>query len=260
MNFEPGSPLRQIIKEEFMSPEHKSFRDVFFKVLNKNELDQIQTIFYNDLTSRCQIIWFKDWFLKQEHININVIKDHSKEWKTKSGNTFKSHHPPTDDLLLIKKGENTETGSTSISIEASALVKPTSKNIINNEACINQANWTNISLQVIGRQLDRIEDSILDNKRTSNTVCTSEVHPVDIQPPTSIPNFKLTDSQDEEFMDQLIEKLKKTTLHVLNEESEQEQSGPENNFKSSIQDFEASLHKIEYNPSGLKTYYQRPTP
>jgi hypothetical protein len=181
MNFEPGSPLRQIIKEEFMSPEHKSFRDIFFKMLNKNEQEQIQTIYYNDLTNQGQIIWFKDWFYSQDCIYINAIEDHSKEWKTKSGNTFKSHHPPTDDLLLIKKGENTETGSTSISIEASALVKPTSKNIINNEACINQANWTNISLQVIGKQLDRIENSILNSKKTTNTAGgTSGVHPVDI--------------------------------------------------------------------------------
>ena len=66
-------------------------------------------------------------------------------------------------------------------------------------------------------------------------------------------------------MDILVQKLKGISLNVLSKSPNQDELSlstirqTEAQFQpSTIQD--AHIHKLEYEPSGLKTYYQRPTP
>ena len=48
-------------------------------------------------------------------------------------------------------------------------------------------------------------------------------------------------------------------MSYKNHEDISEQSNSDNELQH-IQTMEANFHKIEYEPSGLKTYYKRPTP
>ena len=58
MDFTPNSILRQIISKEFMSLEHKAFRDTYFNTFSKSELALIKHIYYQDLAKQQKIIWF----------------------------------------------------------------------------------------------------------------------------------------------------------------------------------------------------------
>ena len=185
------------------------------------------------------------------------MEDHNKIWKTVGGKAFKSHYPPIENLALTKVGTSKDTTT---KIEVVAFSVPNISSTKSSEIAINQANWTNIALHTIGKQLDCMKDKIHQPIVDPKGKLTSNLHPTDIQPPMSVLDFKLTDKQDDDFMNLLVEKLSKTTLSVLQEELiEQEQSSSDNELHY-IQDMETSLHKLEYEPSGLKTYYKRPTP
>ncbi|KAF6142618.1 hypothetical protein GIB67_015104 [Kingdonia uniflora] len=118
---------------------------------------------------------------------IQVLEDHTKFWKTIDGKAFKSHHPPTKHLALTKVGTSKELD---VKIEAIALTVPNTSTE-NSKANIHQNNWTNMALTMIGRQLDRMEDKLLDQPIKEASI--SKIQPVDIQPPLSVLDFKLTD-------------------------------------------------------------------
>ncbi|KAF6139710.1 hypothetical protein GIB67_006658, partial [Kingdonia uniflora] len=145
-------------------------------------------------------------------------------------------------------------------LEASAFAHPTNQ-ITDVNLVIKQNNWTNVSLQTMGNQLNRIEDHI---QRTSNinldtTSTSSSTHNADIKPTFLVNDFKLSNSQDSEFVDLLVERIKQLSVNTLEQNSASEATS-DSQSENHIQEVEASLHKIEYEPSQLKTYYKRPTP
>ena len=263
MDFSPGSELRQMINKEFMSPEHKCFRDMYFQTFTPSEKALIKILYYQDLSKQNKVIWFckwfKEWFPTQDY--IQVLEDHTKIWTSVDGKQFKTHHPPTETLHIIRKASSDD--QQDIKFEASALMQPLSSNIDNSKSIIAQNNWTNMALFMIGKQMDRMECSSSSSKEAKDIPSSSVVYPVDIHPPLSVPDFKLTDKQDDDFIDLLVAKLQKTSLSVLQEDGEaSDDDVPTDSAESlqHIQQMEASLQKLEYEPSGLKTYYKRPTP
>ena len=261
MDFSPGSFTRQLINKEFMSPIHKDFRDIYFSTFTPSETNLIKILYYQDLSKQQKVIlfcdWFKQWFPTQNF--IQVLEDHTKIWKAVDGRAFKAHHPPTENLTLTRKSSAKDSNEKDCQFEATALVAPPTNNIKICKALITLNNWTNMALYVVGRQLDRMESAqVAVQAETSTTV-----HPTDIHPPLSVPDFKLTNKQDEDFMDLLVAKLSKTSLSILQEDGgalEEEAPTDSSEIRSHIQNLEASLQKLEYEPGGIKTYYKRPTP
>ena len=206
MDFSPGSQIRQIINKEFMSPGHKCFRDIYFQTFTPSEKALIKILYYQDLSKQNKVIWFctwfKEWFPTQDY--IQVLEDHTEIWTSVDGKQFKSYHPPTETLAIVRK--DSSEAKPDLTVEASALVVPTSSNIENSKAIISQNNWSNMALYMIGQQLDRMETSP-SLPPAKDIPSSSVVHPVDIHPPLSVPDSKLTDKQDEDFIDLLVAKL-----------------------------------------------------
>ena len=115
--------------------------------------------------------------------------------------------------------------------------------------------------------MPKIETSKASPCKPSPCKPSLDLQQPDIKPNIPVTGFKLSDSQDSEFTDLLIERLKGLILNMLHTDSESEgepqypsQSQTNTDTEQHIQNIEASFHKIEYEPFGLKTYYKRPTP
>ncbi|KAF6136259.1 hypothetical protein GIB67_042744 [Kingdonia uniflora] len=185
---------------------------------------------------------------------INNMEDFTKTWIKADGLKIQSVHPPSESLHLSKGNTNSKP------LEANAFAYPTNP-LTDVNLIIKQNNWTNVSLQTIGNQLNRIEDHIqrssnIDNYETSSS---SSLHHDDIKPICDVKDFKLSDSQDSEFVDLLVERVKKLSVNTLGQTSAPEATSDDQS-ESFIQTAEASFHKIEYEPSQLRTYYKRPSP
>ena len=120
---------------------------------------------------------------------------------------------------------------------------------------IKQNNWTNLFLQTIGNQLNRIEDNLskINTSKSSPSKSYLDLQQPDIKSNFPVSGFKLTNSQDSEFADLLVERLKGLNLNVLHKGNESEfgqqpQSQTDTDTDQHIHNVEACLHKIEYDP------------
>ena len=145
------------------------------------------------------------------------MEDHNKIWTSVDGQQYNSYHPPTENLCIGRKDPSEV--KPDLTFDASALVLPSNSNLENTKSIMAQNNWTNMALYIIGKQMDRMENSSPPTDVT-NIPSSSVVYPVDIHPPLSVPDFKLTDKQDDDFIDLLVAKLQKTSIRVLQEDGE----------------------------------------
>ena len=97
--------------------------------------------------------------------------------------------------------------------------------VIDVNPVIKQNNWTNIILKTIGNQLNRIEDNLprIDSSKASPSKSSLDLLQRDIKPNILVSGFKLIDSQDFEFADLLVERLKAFSLNVLHKDNESEE-------------------------------------
>ncbi|KAL2506187.1 Uncharacterized protein Adt_21808 [Abeliophyllum distichum] len=150
-------------KREFKKdkdPQVRSFRKNLKRLLSKEEMKRFWEEFYSYLED----ISFFEWsYLKtfKQKPTINTFQDKSKIWKTTSGNTFQSVHPPLEEIV-IPKGD--------VKVIASPLKQvsdkgehdnPTIKDIKNIQQ---QNNYTNILLHSVATPLNQIEQPV--QKRT----------------------------------------------------------------------------------------------
>ena len=159
LNVKPGSPLRTIINNQFLS--NKRFCKWFFKTFSKIELKFFSEYYYEDLANRTEIIWFKDWFLKWYLSEQNCFKViavltaiQKKAWTRPDGSTIMSVHPPKE-TIQIKDAKHPE-----IFIEATPFVSAKDGNQLS--IGTKQQNYTNVILGTIGNQLNRVEEKILE--------------------------------------------------------------------------------------------------
>ena len=61
LDFKLGSHLRTIINNQFLT--NKKFCKWFFKTFSKIELKFFAEYFYEDLATRTEVIWFKEWYI-----------------------------------------------------------------------------------------------------------------------------------------------------------------------------------------------------
>ncbi|KAF6171162.1 hypothetical protein GIB67_035119 [Kingdonia uniflora] len=142
------------------------------------------------------------------------MEDLTKTWVKPDSTEVLSIHPPPEYLYLNKGSSNFKP------LEANAFAYPT-KQITDVNPIIRHNNWTNISLQTMGNQLNHIEDHI---QRTSNTninttITSSSIHNTDIKLAFLVNDFKLSDSQDSEFVNLLVKRIKKLNVNTLEQTS-----------------------------------------
>ena len=82
---------------------------------------------------------------------------------------------------------------------------------------IKQNNYTNLHLQIVGKQLTGIEESVVELVHNHNQQVKSSsdppIQPVNVKPPLEVTNFKLrTSKQDNELMNPLIQKIKNISI------------------------------------------------
>ncbi|KAL2492020.1 putative reverse transcriptase domain [Abeliophyllum distichum] len=88
---------------------------------------------------------------------INTFQDKSKIWKTTSGNTFQSVHPPLEEIVIPKGDVKVIASPLKQISEKSGDDNPTIKDIKNIQQ---QNNYTNILLHSVATQLNQIDQPI----------------------------------------------------------------------------------------------------
>ncbi|KAF6144213.1 hypothetical protein GIB67_004886 [Kingdonia uniflora] len=214
MDLSPNSIIRQFVSNEFMTSSHDDFRKWYWKTFTRDQLLLIKDINYHEIERSQKITFFCDWFTSwyscPQYI-ISNMEDFTKTWVKPDGTKVQSVYPSPESLHLNKGSPNSKP------LEANAFAYPANQ-ITDVNPVIRHNNWTNVSLQTMGNQLNRIEDHI---QRTSNininTASTSSsTHNADIKPAFLINDFKLSDSQDFEIVDLLVKRIKQLSVNTLN--------------------------------------------
>ncbi|KAI8535802.1 hypothetical protein RHMOL_Rhmol10G0202300 [Rhododendron molle] len=208
-------------------------------------------------------------YLEKIH-SAKPIKTNSAITKTKwvkTDNTISnSNHPPLDAILVNYKGT---------SITASPFKLPT-----NNSECkqiVEQVNYTNQCLKVIGRQLDKIETKLEEGTTSCIPSTSKQVEKPLIHLPEKWSTISLDQSQNIQKIENILTKLiikeepvtpQITVMTQPNETSSQMSSFDEDITKLQEQFTDQKINhgikRLVYpstNPTSLtKNWYSRPTP
>ncbi|KAF6142832.1 hypothetical protein GIB67_002696 [Kingdonia uniflora] len=181
---DPNTSTRsEFIWDEFSTARNDSFRRWYHQNFTEEKLGLIEDIYYHEI-ERCQkIIFFYDWFITwyscPQYI-ISNMEDFTKTWVKADGIEIQFVHPPPESLHLIKGHNNSKP------LEANAFAYPTNPQTDVN-LIVKQKNWTNVTLQTTGNQLNRIEDHIqrpspstidIDEASTSSSILHADIKPI----------------------------------------------------------------------------------
>jgi hypothetical protein len=139
-------------------------------VINKEMMEQKKNIFFFDWYENSQIRHFGEFFkpdpkkekeIQSDDDKIAMIKRVSKDWKTTSGKQVEYIHPPFEPIQLEvnTKGESVKACPLK-NISRTTYSEPLKVEHIGH--LVEQQNFSNISLHVIGQQTDRIEAILMD--------------------------------------------------------------------------------------------------
>ncbi|KAF6169037.1 hypothetical protein GIB67_038534 [Kingdonia uniflora] len=201
---DPSTSIRTEV-DQTTSPISKTFTRV--------KLQLIEDIYYHEIKRSQKITFFCDWFTTWYPCPQYIIsnkEDFTKIWVKPDGTEVQFVHLPPESLHLTKGSPNSKP------LEANAFAHPTNQ-ITDVNLVIKHNNWTNTSLQMIGNQLNRIEDHIqrTNNINIDTASTSSSTYSADIKPTFLVNDFKLSDSHDYEFVDILVERLKKLSVNTL---------------------------------------------
>lgn len=161
---------------KFILPKHKSFRDEYFKIFNKLQLEDLkQKLYYPYLkkngiwNSICNMV-SNAWDCSY----IQVSKE-TRTWETYDENFIISKYPPVGN---INYGN----------IAATAFVKINDHKKVSLEnifVIIKQNNYTHLHLQFIVSHLSQLEDRWLPRDKGKSKIL-DEIKPVLIKPPVTM--------------------------------------------------------------------------
>ncbi|KAL2527085.1 Uncharacterized protein Adt_12139 [Abeliophyllum distichum] len=146
-------------KREFKNSKDsqiRSFRKNLKRLLSKEEMNR----FWEEFYSYPEDISFFEWaYLKtfKQKSTINTFQYKSKIWKTTSGNTFQSVHPPLEEIVIPKRDVKVIASPLKQISDKGESDNPTIKDIKNIQQ---QNNYTNIILHSVATQLNQIEQPI----------------------------------------------------------------------------------------------------
>jgi hypothetical protein len=255
----------EMLNSEFDSEKNKGRREKHRKTYNKKEkkiiFDKWKTVM-QDLRINIHFFDFVDNYYS-ELKELNVLTKWTKENKT----TIESSHPPKENIL-INVGKDL--------VKASPFKFPPKIPEKDEERkIIEQNNYTNKCLNVIGDQLNKIENKIdsINIKQTPNKIETPLIKTQEIKPNLSL---KTSQTKTREKIDQMLKELNKvkgepSTINVINKNDEVNNetcsSNSETTSNEEIDKLEKAFGKLQRitnkkpNPTTFtKNWYPRPTP
>jgi len=156
-NYENYEINKEKLQKDFMSPEYDDKRIWFFNTFSKYLQNQIRTRWYNDMNETKTDIYFFPWF-ERNYAKINISKVNTvsrakNNWmKVQTNEVVHEEYPPYESITLSHRGSQ---------IVASPLKKVSlSDDNKNMDNIIQQNNFTNTYIKVLGEKLERIENQI----------------------------------------------------------------------------------------------------
>ena len=236
---------KTLLHNDFYASYNTEKRLWFFKRFI-NQRKEIQNEFYNFISENQVHILFFDWFeLYASQNNVYypfkssnpITKNKAREWETLQGERIESVHPPLR-AFKIPYGDQT--------VEATPYKNPKDDILSNSKNIILQNNFTNTSLNTLGKQLTKIETHLqtlpLVTHATNNKQTTLKLEGSKLKTPIFKPFQISKTSQKElnksEFQQAIREQLSKLegtsssliapdtpqTLHILEQNSDSENS------------------------------------
>ena len=148
-------------------------------------------------------------FLKNHYVSKDEVSKHLNVIKKKSNfvkadkTIFKSTHPPLETILITTKKD----GVTKEEVKASPFKIADDQTPI--VSLIEQNNFTNQSLHIIGQQLDHIEENIVEKPVSEKSVSVKTEKPlIDLPSQREKVMFKTSQSKTLEIVEKMLSGLK----------------------------------------------------
>ncbi|CAL9012684.1 unnamed protein product, partial [Prunus brigantina] len=268
---EPFKINWKALDQHLLDPVNSSRRSIYHKIIpdsiKRNEIHQAWKDYMR--TAKVEINYLD--FVESRYIS-NEIKTLTKEkWVKLDKSEVVSSHPPAETILL-------HVGTKTITAAPFKIPDPTNES---NKCLVEQNNYTNQSLVIVGRQLDKIEtkiDKLLPSASKLRPVDKPLVQFQDLQPKFALKTSSTT-KKIEEMLEQLsplkgeksgVKVLGSSSFAIVNSVSDSEPttetdelsniSNIENAFKNLELESELKVKRLT-NPTSLtKNWYPKPTP
>jgi hypothetical protein len=259
------------LNSEFDSERNKGRREDHRKTYNKEEKQLIYNKWKSVMQDLKREIYFFDfvdnYYSKFKKLNV-VTKS---KWTKHDKTSVESSHPPKESILINvgKDGKDL--------VKASPFkIPPTKPEKDEERKIIEQNNYTNKCLNVIGDQLDKIETKI-DSINTKPDSVKTEIPLIKSQELTTGLSLKTSQTKIREKIDKMLKELNKvkdepstSTINIINKDIvtvETCSSSSEATSDEEITKLEKAFGKIQRmttkkpNPTTFtKNWYPRPTP
>ena len=165
MDFSPRSANRKVLNQDFYDEQYTDFRNWYFTNHTPEQIQNFKLQYYDYLEIHQILQPFPLWFKNHVGIpisQINVLDQ--KNWVTTDGNMYTSIHPPAKSLELLPSDT---TSSQPFVISPFMEPPPKSSNALTVKEfipVIKQNNYTNLYCQTMGKQLTRIEETVVHLK------------------------------------------------------------------------------------------------
>ncbi|CAL9014719.1 unnamed protein product, partial [Prunus brigantina] len=271
---EPFKINWKALEKHLLDPVNTSRRDIYHKIIpDRNKRNEIHQAWKDYMRSAKVEINYLD-FVESRYIS-NELKTFTKEkWVKLDKSEVVLSHPPVETILITA-------GTKTITAAPFKIPDPTHEL---NKCLVEQNNYTNQSLVVVGKQLDKIEtkiDKLLPSAPKLKSVNKPLVQFQDLQPKFALKTSSTT-KKIEEMLEQLsplkgeksgIKVLGSSSFAIANSVSDSEPNS-ETNESSNISKIESAFNNLELeselnvkrltnkiNPTSLtKNWYPKPTP
>ena len=259
------------LDNEFASAKNKDKRKYYQSTFAQSKKDHVKRKWKEKMNQFKKHIFFfyflENYYVSKDEVSkghLNVIKKSNfvKEDKT----IVRSSHPPLETVLITCKGTEVKASPFKIADELTPI-----------PSIIEQNNFTNKSLHVIGQQLDRTEEKIVEKTSVSKL----EKPLIDLPSQREKLNFKTSQAKTLEIVEKMLSNLKvkpvktegtSTSVACTISRNDKETIFEENTDSKSLSSvyvkkvFDDYLPKIKRfvgkpNPmSFTKNWYSKPTP
>ncbi|CAL9004302.1 unnamed protein product [Prunus brigantina] len=271
---EPFKINWKALEKHLLDLANTSRRDIYHRIIpDRNKRNEIHQAWKDYMRSAKIEINYLD-FVESRYIS-NELKTLTKEkWVKLDKSEVISCHPPIETILI-------HTGTKTITAAPFKIPDPTNEL---NKCLVEQNNYTNQSLVVVGKQLDKIEtkiDKLLPTTPKLKSVDKPLVQFQDLQPKFALKTSSTT-KKIEEMLEQLspmkgeksgVKVIGSSSFAIVNSASDSDESLEtiessniskiENAFKNLELESELKVKRLtnRINPTSLiKNWYPKPTP
>ncbi|CAL9003020.1 unnamed protein product, partial [Prunus brigantina] len=272
---EPFKINWKALDKHLLDPANTSRRDTYHKIIpDRNKRNEIHQAWKDYMRSAKIEVNYLD-FVESRYIS-NELKTLTKEkWVKLDKSEVVSSHPPAEAILLTP-------GTKTIVATPFKIPDPADEP---NKRLVEQNNYTNQSLVVMGKQLDKIEtkiDKLLPSAPKLKPIDKPLVHFQDLQPKFGLKTSSTT-KKIEEMLEQLsppkgeksgLKVIGSSSFALINNSASDSESNLETDEFSNISKIENAFKNLELeselkvkrltnkiNPTSLtKNWYPKPTP